>query len=104
MGEDYDFCRLFVDGLGTAEDVEQALLNTGHYGIDRSDLGFVVGLDGPAGGTKDWLGWPVTMEVFRDEDDPVSDAAVLAVLRTLAGDLRAMGGQVKVAIDSNEPI
>ena len=113
MGEAYDFCRLFVDGLGTSDDVELALLNTGHYGLDRSDLGadgvsievwrnkngFVIGLDCPAGGAMDWLGWPVTIEVFRGHEDDVPDASMLAVLRILVGDLKALGGQVKVAAD-----
>jgi hypothetical protein len=106
MSEEYDFIRVFVDGLGSADDVERALVNTGHYRLDaltlvNDDVSIAVlrNKNTIVAGESAFLGWPVTMEVFREEEDKISDDTVRAVLRRLVGDIKAMGGQVVVAAD-----
>jgi hypothetical protein len=108
----YDFCRLFVETAGAPREVERWLLARGGYG----SAGGVLVSDGvwidvrrnenPAvEGSPGFLTWPVTMEVFRDEDGTdVSDADMLAVVRRLKLDLADLPARVVVASEFEDEV
>jgi hypothetical protein len=108
----YDYCRIFVDGAGSAADVERRLLAIGHYQLDVRTLraaGVLIDVrrnkaGGPVEGFPDWLTWPVTMEVYREADEGVDDATMLAVVRQLKADLEAMPSRVVVAAEFEDEL
>lgn len=117
MTEAYDFCQLFVDGLGPAEEAQARL--TGSRGYQRVDRSLRVA-DGvwadirknksiPWNADADliaqapvFLTWPVTVEVYRDAG--VDDETMLDAVRRLVADLRTVGAEVVVAADFEEEL
>jgi hypothetical protein len=105
--DDYDYCRVFVDGAGTAHDVQRLLLATGHYRLDvvtliADDIAIDVrrNENGATAATEPaWLGWPVTMEVWRQGELETPVHVMRAVVRRLTADLRAAGAKALVAAD-----
>ncbi|MFI2710141.1 hypothetical protein ACH495_08425 [Micromonospora sp. NPDC018662] len=115
--EEYDECRLFVDGLGSAEETVERLLGSQNYQRVDQSLRVTDGVwaavrknksmprdAGPdlIAGTPSFLTWPVTVEVFRDEG--VDDAAMLAAVRKVVADLRELRGEVVVSADFEDEL
>ncbi|MET7819129.1 hypothetical protein OHQ88_29485 [Micromonospora zamorensis] len=115
--EEYDDCRLFVDGIGSAEEAAERLTRSqGYRRVDQSlrvtdgvwaavrrnkSVPREAGADLIAR-TPAFLTWPVTVEVYRD--DGVHDEAMLAAVRKLVADLREIGGEVVVAADFEDEV
>ncbi|MFI6328256.1 hypothetical protein ACIBBG_08185 [Micromonospora chersina] len=115
--EEYDECRLFVDGLGPAEEVVTRLVGSRNYQRVDQSLRVTDGVwaavrrnksmprdAGPEliAETPPFLTWPVTVEVFRDQG--VDDGTMLAGARTMVADLREFGGEVVVAADFEDEL
>lgn len=111
MHDSYSFARLFVDIAEAPDAIIDRLASTGDYrrdglGLARDDVSISVHVntnritpDEPA-----FLAWPVTMEVFQDDDEPVSDETMLAVVRHLKAQFESHGAAVVVAADFEDEV
>ncbi|MGC4769358.1 hypothetical protein ACLQ25_10300 [Micromonospora sp. DT44] len=117
MTEAYDDCRLFVDGIGPAEEAAARLTGSRGYQRDNRSLRVTDGVWADVRKNKSipwnaeadliaqapaFLTWPVTVEVHRDAG--VDDQTMLDAVRRLVADLRAVGAEVVVAADFEEEL
>ncbi|GGK34116.1 hypothetical protein GCM10010124_28400 [Pilimelia terevasa] len=111
-----DFCRIFVAGRATAQEVSTALRATGRYAADASSLvrdGVLVDVRRnksmprvPAAEraailehSGEWFGWPVVVDVWRESAADASTDTLRAVASGVRDDLRTAGCRVKIVAD-----